>query len=89
MRFGNLPEWATELGHSIRDAVLFSNYVSECKDSVTCDRGKKACILPSEILWREPLFDQLILNVYQPGEVRITSEFQLVVCFLTYNGVNW
>ncbi|RVW54531.1 Uncharacterized protein P8A3.02c [Vitis vinifera] len=68
MRFGNLPEWATELSHSIREVVLFSDYVSEHMDSVTCDGDKKGCLLPSEILWREPLFDQLILNVYQPGE---------------------
>lgn len=74
MRFGNLPEWATELSHSIREVVLFSDYVSEHMDSDTSDGDKKPCLLPSEILWREPLFDQLILNVYQPGEVRITSE---------------
>lgn len=67
MRFGNLPEWATELSHSIREVVLFSDYVSEHMDSVTCDGDEKGCLLPSEILWREPLFDQLILNVYQPG----------------------
>ena len=78
MRFGNLPEWVTELSHSIREVVLFSDYVSERMDSVTCDGESKACILPSEILWREPLFDQLIVNVYQPGEVRIISESSFI-----------
>ena len=78
MRFGNLPEWVTELSHSIREVVLFSDYVSVRMDSVTCDGESKACILPSEILWREPLFDQLIVNVYQPSEVRITSESSFI-----------
>lgn len=56
MRFGDIPMWALELSSSIRKVVLFSDHVGET--------------MPSDLLWREPLFDQLIVNVYQPGEVR-------------------
>ncbi|XP_019053584.1 PREDICTED: alkylated DNA repair protein alkB homolog 8 isoform X2 [Nelumbo nucifera] len=68
MRFGDLPAWAIELSESIRKAVWFCD-ISECGDSSTCDQDKEeVCPLPSDLLWREPLFDQLIVNVYQPGE---------------------
>lgn len=59
MRFGDLPEWAVELSNSIREAILFAN----------SGNGKEAIgLFPQDLLWREPLFDQLIANVYQPGE---------------------
>ncbi|XVE73303.1 hypothetical protein DITRI_Ditri11bG0106800 [Diplodiscus trichospermus] len=66
MRFGDLPAWATELAYSIREAVLLGDHVSES----TSNGGTKLYLLPSNLLWREPLFDQLIVNVYHPGEVR-------------------
>ncbi|KAL4366742.1 hypothetical protein GQ457_05G002220 [Hibiscus cannabinus] len=59
MRFGDLPAWAIELSSSIREAVLIGD---------TSNGGIKPCLLPSNLLWREPLFDQLIVNVYHPGE---------------------
>ncbi|XP_044494262.1 alkylated DNA repair protein ALKBH8 homolog [Mangifera indica] len=63
MRFGDLPTWAIKLSNSIREAVLLSD-----NDLASCDGDKEACPLASDLLWREPLFDQLIVNVYQPGE---------------------
>ncbi|XP_038905579.1 uncharacterized protein LOC120091559 [Benincasa hispida] len=68
MRFGNLPTWAVELSDFVYEAVLSSNHMT---DTLTVDRyngDKIDCPLPSHILWREPLFDQMIANVYQPGE---------------------
>ncbi|CAN7089301.1 unnamed protein product [Brassica rapa subsp. narinosa] len=52
MRFGDLPSWATELSDLILESV----------ESVDLP------VLPADLLWREPLFDQLIVNLYQPGE---------------------
>ncbi|CAH2071952.1 unnamed protein product [Thlaspi arvense] len=52
MRFGDLPSWATEVSDLIRETV----------ESVDLP------LLPADLLWREPLFDQLIVNLYQPGE---------------------
>ncbi|CAH8352465.1 unnamed protein product [Eruca vesicaria subsp. sativa] len=52
MRFGDLPSWATEL----------SDLILESLESVELP------VLPADLLWREPLFDQLIVNLYQPGE---------------------
>lgn len=68
MRFGGLPQWATELAKLIREVVHFSEQVSELGVIAACD-DRDACLLPSNLLWREPLFDQLIVNVYHPGEV--------------------
>ncbi|KAK9277839.1 hypothetical protein L1049_027396 [Liquidambar formosana] len=68
MRFGDLPTWATELSSSIREAVIFGDCVSEPMDLATSNGDKEACLLPSDLLWREPFFDQIIVNVYQPGE---------------------
>ncbi|VFQ75647.1 unnamed protein product [Cuscuta campestris] len=59
MRFGDLPEWAVELSNSIREAILFTNS-GNSKEAIG--------LFPQDLLWREPLFDQLIANVYQPGE---------------------
>ncbi|XP_071921394.1 uncharacterized protein P8A3.02c [Coffea arabica] len=68
MRFGNLPQWAIELSNSIKEAVFVGHYLSESMNLPTHDKGKEAYPLPPELLWREPLFDQLIVNTYQPGE---------------------
>ena len=54
MRFGDLPSWATELSDLILESV----------ESVDLP------VLPADLLWREPLFNQFIVNLYQPGEVR-------------------
>ncbi|KAJ1378992.1 Oxoglutarate/iron-dependent dioxygenase [Sesbania bispinosa] len=54
MRFGNLPHWATQLAHSIRRCIL------------GC--GPNHSPFPLHLLHREPLFDQMIANVYHPGE---------------------
>ncbi|KAK2649442.1 hypothetical protein Ddye_016931 [Dipteronia dyeriana] len=63
MRFGDLPTWATKLSGSVREMVLLGDH-----DLVTNEGDKEGCLLPSDLRWREPLFDQLIVNVYQPGE---------------------
>ncbi|KAL1225138.1 Alkylated DNA repair -like protein ALKBH8 [Cardamine amara subsp. amara] len=52
MRFGDLPSWATKLSDIIRETVEYAD----------------VSVLPADLLWREPLFDQLIVNLYQPGE---------------------
>ncbi|KAG7619382.1 hypothetical protein ISN44_As04g002870 [Arabidopsis suecica] len=53
MRFGDLPSWATELSDLIRETL----------ESVDLP------VLSADLLWREPLFDQLIVNLYQPGNL--------------------
>ncbi|CAH9093102.1 unnamed protein product [Cuscuta epithymum] len=73
MRFGNLPEWAVELSNSIRQAILFCGGSDSCVPDVplTTNSGNDKeliSLFPPDLLWREPLFDQLIANVYQPGE---------------------
>lgn len=73
MRFGDLPAWADELSRSIHKVALASDYVLGSNDGVK----ENASPFPSHLLCREPLFDQLILNSYQPGEVR--DEFCLFV----------
>jgi len=65
MRFGDLPFWADELSDCIREAICGSERETNIED---CDN--EASILPSQLLLRDPFFDQLIANVYQPGEVR-------------------
>ncbi|XP_028771183.1 alkylated DNA repair protein ALKBH8 homolog [Neltuma alba] len=60
MRFGDLPAWSTKLSDSIRELVLFGD------DGFQGDGQTSA--LPWDLLWREPLFNQLIVNVYEPGE---------------------
>ncbi|XP_055813399.1 uncharacterized protein LOC129882921 [Solanum dulcamara] len=65
MRFGDLPGWAVELSSSIHEVILFGNCAAELENS---EKGKEVCIFPRDLLWREPLFDQLIVNMYQPGE---------------------
>lgn len=73
MRFGDLPSWAIELASDIREVVLFGN----CEDF-----GSHNDLSESSILWREPLFDQLIVNVYQPGEVRLLHWFTFILMCL-------
>ncbi|KAG8389474.1 hypothetical protein BUALT_Bualt02G0233100 [Buddleja alternifolia] len=68
MRFGDLPPWAIELSQHIRENVLLSGYFSDYMDLARRDSGKEKCLFPPELLWREPLFNQLIVNIYQPGE---------------------
>lgn len=70
MRFGSLPAWATELSNSIREAVLLGDFVPEFELSNSDAREDTSLfpILPLELLGREPLFDQLIVNLYHPGE---------------------
>ncbi|GAB4855028.1 hypothetical protein Ancab_023614 [Ancistrocladus abbreviatus] len=70
MRFGDLPLWAIELSNSIHEVASNNGNESEVADFTmeNPDHDDEACILPSHLLWREPFFDQLIANVYQPGE---------------------
>ncbi|KAL0459638.1 UNVERIFIED_CONTAM: putative protein P8A3.02c [Sesamum latifolium] len=68
MRFGDLPTWALELSYYIRENILLSGYFSGSMDLMTTDNSKETRLFPPELLWREPLFNQLIVNTYQPGE---------------------
>ncbi|CAM8889412.1 unnamed protein product [Rhodiola kirilowii] len=68
MRFGNLPQWALELSNYIHEALFFNEHRSSTLDRVSCNGRHHAHSLPLDILRREPLFDQLIVNLYQPGE---------------------
>ncbi|ESW14236.1 hypothetical protein PHAVU_008G264300 [Phaseolus vulgaris] len=56
MRFGlqHLPSWAPPLAHSIRRSIR--------------RQAHNPPPFPPHLLHREPLFDQMIANVYQPGE---------------------
>ncbi|KAL0435856.1 UNVERIFIED_CONTAM: putative protein P8A3.02c [Sesamum radiatum] len=68
MRFGDLPAWALELSYYIRENILLSGYFSESLDLMSSDNSKETRLFPPQLLWREPLFNQLIVNIYQPGE---------------------
>jgi len=59
MRFGVLPGWALTLSSLISSSI--SRFV---------EKGELGLEVPwpEEILRREPLFDQMIVNSYQPGE---------------------
>ncbi|KAI3506631.1 hypothetical protein L1887_21191 [Cichorium endivia] len=63
MRFGDLPTWAKELTTCIREVIQYSDYNPE-----SMKKDEQEVIFPSELLHREPLFNQLIVNSYQPGE---------------------
>ncbi|TVU23747.1 hypothetical protein EJB05_26127, partial [Eragrostis curvula] len=67
MRFGDLPSWAVELSTLIREAICVGD-VSVVADAELTNEDEESCPLPSDLLWREPLFDQLIANRYKPGE---------------------
>ncbi|XP_019708654.1 uncharacterized protein [Elaeis guineensis] len=71
MRFGDLPEWATELARLVREAACFGEVSFEAsRGSNSEDQdAEETCPLPLNLLWREPLFDQLIANVYEPGNL--------------------
>ncbi|XP_065030684.1 uncharacterized protein LOC135653114 isoform X2 [Musa acuminata AAA Group] len=71
MRFGDLPGWAVEISRLVREAVWFGDTSSgEGKESSLGNHHEGACWpLPLDLLWREPLFDQLIVNVYNPGNL--------------------
>ncbi|XP_057483419.1 uncharacterized protein LOC130770123 isoform X1 [Actinidia eriantha] len=75
MRFGNLPAWAIELAKLIREVVHYIDHDSEFADMTTCCDDKDASFFPSNLFWREPLFDQLIVNVYSQvrGSVRMLT----------------
>lgn len=87
MRFGDLPAWATEISTSIKELIQFSDCLSEPMDTADCDKDKEACLFPPDLLWREPLFDQLIVNIYQPGEVRYVLKVDLCpsIYFFSFN----
>ncbi|KAG1365225.1 alkylated DNA repair protein ALKBH8 [Cocos nucifera] len=70
MRFGDLPEWATELTRLVCEAVCLGQVSFEASRESTFEDqdAEETCPLPLNLLWREPLFDQLIANVYEPGE---------------------
>ncbi|XP_072976790.1 alkylated DNA repair protein ALKBH8 homolog [Typha angustifolia] len=67
MRFGDLPEWAIDLSILIREAVC-SGEIDSLPGMTSTNEDQELCPLPLDLLWREPLFDQLIGNVYEPGE---------------------
>ena len=63
--------WFTEASHN--QAMRFGDlpsWATEISNSIYDEAKKEACPFPSDLLLREPLFDQLIVNAYQPGEVR-------------------
>lgn len=68
MRFGDLPAWAIKICNAIREVVLSEDF-SELMDTASYAEDEVPSILPPSILWREPLFDQLIVNIYQPGNL--------------------
>jgi len=67
MRFGDLPSWAVELSALIREAICVGD-ASVGLDAEVTNEDEDACPLPSDLLWREPFFDQMIANRYKPGE---------------------
>jgi hypothetical protein len=68
MRFGDLPKWAIELSRLVHSAVC-TGHIEAGSDMNLSSKSSQNEPLPFELLWREPLFDQLIANVYKPGEV--------------------
>lgn len=77
MRFGDLPAWANELSTCIRELIQFGNFDPESMD-LSSEMDGQDCIFPSKLLNREPLFNQLIANSYQPGEVRDDLLYSIV-----------
>lgn len=69
MRFGDLPSWAIELSVLIHEAICVGDVNVGVGMELTNDDDEDTCPLPSDILWREPLFDQLIANRYKPGHL--------------------
>lgn len=62
MRFGDLPFWTLELSDQIHEVACFGD-----KEASIGNLDNEACVLPPQLLFRDPFFDQLIVNVYQPG----------------------
>jgi hypothetical protein len=83
MRFGRLPDWALDLSSQIHNSVLkFKSMDSKCStktDPISSPSMavQSQCPLPEDILLREPLFDQMIANSYEPGE-GITAHVDLL-----------
>ncbi|KAL1832921.1 hypothetical protein ACET3Z_002572 [Daucus carota] len=69
MRFGDLPAWATDISTSVKEAIQFTDYVSDPMTGANCHGDLEACLCPPNLLCREPFFDQLIVNRYQPGNL--------------------
>lgn len=69
MRFGDLPTWAEKLGSGIHQAAV------HFAGSVPVETPDSETPLPPDLLWREPPFDQMIVNSYQPGEVSVRVAF--------------
>lgn len=67
MRFGDLPFWAVELSDQIHEVVCFGDKEGNIGK---LNLDNETYVLPPQLLSRDPFFDQLIVNVYQPGEVR-------------------
>lgn len=68
MRFGDLPSWAVELSALIREAICVGDASAGLGAEAT-NEDEDACPLPSDLLWREPFFDQMIANRYRPGHL--------------------
>lgn len=66
MKFGDLPSWALQLSNLIYDATCAYTLANECLFPHSDVRSHLP--LDLKILWRLPLFDQLIANCYHPGE---------------------
>ncbi|CAM0874097.1 unnamed protein product [Alopecurus aequalis] len=66
MRFGDLPPWSDELSRLVRECIFVGD-ISVGIGQGLVNEDEDACPLPSDLLWREPLFDQLIANRYKPG----------------------
>jgi hypothetical protein len=85
MRFGRLPDWALDLSSQIHNSVLkFKSVDSKCStktDPISSPSmaAQSQCPLPEDILLREPLFDQMIANSYEPGEVRFCNDSLLTL----------
>lgn len=79
MWFGDLPVWATEISTSIKETIQFSDYVADPLTGTDCHRDLETCLFPPNLLCREPFFDQLIVNIYQPGEVRCITVLEFVL----------
>ncbi|PWA67403.1 2-oxoglutarate (2OG) and Fe(II)-dependent oxygenase superfamily protein [Artemisia annua] len=88
MSFGDLPSWANELSTSVREVVQYSDYDPESVDTNTCEMDEEECIFPLELLRREPLFNRLIVNSYQPSEfgtaVNGCNGSTIPICALLY-----
>lgn len=83
MRFGDLPGWATELASLVREVVSFGQISFKGGKILVAEQQftEDLCPLPFDLLWREPLFDQLIVNVYKAGEVCLLNMLYMANVF--------